>query len=143
VRAQCMRAQERSDEHARTRTNRTRGIISKGRRMTPITPGEIELFTHYRRHLGPRFDRAGLRLRSHYNQQPGIQFHVPVSSAYRAAIIRGIEQGMAKRFPDFPTTGSIWVHEIVEDDVESSEHAFYTVARAAIEQAYTIASVGR
>src|SRR6266478_3226740 len=42
--------------------------------MPPATPGEIELYSHFRQHLGPRYEVAGLRVQFHYNQTPGIHF---------------------------------------------------------------------
>jgi hypothetical protein len=35
--------------------------------MTPVTPGECELFGSYRMHLGPRMEAAGLGIQFHYN----------------------------------------------------------------------------
>ena len=103
----------------------------------PTTPGEIEVTVSYSRHLGPRYEAAGLTLHFHYNQTPGIHFKVD-SIEYRNAILKGIEEGMASRFPEFPSTGSIWVTGIIEHPVDSSGLAFYKAARAAVEQAYFI-----
>jgi len=70
----------------------------------PATPGEIELYSHFSQHLGPRYEAAGLRVQFHYNQTPGIHFCVPVPEQYRASIMRGIQEGMVLRFPNFPAT---------------------------------------
>jgi hypothetical protein len=113
-------------------------LYTLGRSMSPASPGEIELYASFSQHLGPRFEAAGLRVQFHYNQKPGIEFRVPVSDEYRAAIVRGIEEGMAARFPQFPSSGSIWITEVTEHEVDSSQRAFYRVARSIIEQAYAL-----
>jgi hypothetical protein len=104
----------------------------------PSTPGETELAVSYSRHLGPRYERAGLRIQFHYNQIPGIHFKVNVSDEYRPAIERGISDGLKRRFPDFPGTASVWITEVIEHEVDSSRSSFYRVAVAAIEQAYAL-----
>ncbi|HEU5181464.1 MAG TPA: hypothetical protein VFW45_11770 [Candidatus Polarisedimenticolia bacterium] len=105
----------------------------------PASPGEIELYASFRKHLGPRFEAAGLRVQFHYNQAPGIHFRVPIAAEYRDSILRGIQDGMAARFPLFPSSGSIWITEVTVYDVDSSQRAFYRVARSIIEQAYALA----
>ena len=85
---------------------------------------------------------AGLRVQFHYNQKPGIHFKVPQPcEEYHRAILNGIKKGMATRFPDFPTTGSIWVTEIFDDKINSSEVAFYKAGRLVIEQAYSLNNI--
>lgn len=59
------------------------------------------------------------------------------------AILKGIGDGMSLRFPDFPKTGSIWVTEISEHPVDSSEWAFYLAARCVVEEAYALTQVER
>jgi hypothetical protein len=108
--------------------------------MTPVTPGECELFGSYRVHLGPRMEAAGLGIQFHYNQVPGIHFKTAVADEYRNAILQGLQEGMALRFPDFPETGSVWVVDVKADEVESSRRAFYRAARLVIEQAFSLAS---
>ena len=107
--------------------------------MPPATPGEIELYSHFSQHLGPKYEAAGLRVQFHYNQTPGIHFQVPVNDLYRAAITRGIQEGLASRFPDFLATGSVWVTEITEHEIDSCERAFYRAGRSVIEQAHVLA----
>jgi hypothetical protein len=70
--------------------------------MTISLPGEVELITHFSRHLGPRFEAAGVRVQFHYNQIPGIHFKTEPSEEYREAIVRGLSEGMALHFPEFP-----------------------------------------
>ena len=86
---------------------------------------------------------AGLRLVFHYNQVPGVHFRAPVNEEFRDAILKGIKDGMAARFPNFPPTGSIWITEVSEHPVESSQMAFYLAARCAIDQAYSLVQVMR
>jgi hypothetical protein len=100
---------------------------------SPVAPGEVEVYGHFRKHLGPRSMGAGLRLQFHYNQIPGIHFKVAVSEEYKGAILKGIKEGMSARFPDFPKTGSVWITEVTEDPVDSSQVAFYLAARCVIE----------
>jgi len=83
-------------------------------------------------------EAAGLRVQFHYNQKPGIHFKIEPREEYRVAILRGIGDGMVARFPDFPVTGSIWITEILEDEVDSCELAFYKAGRMVIEQAYAL-----
>jgi hypothetical protein len=106
--------------------------------MSFIKPGEVELVSYFSRHLGPRFEAAGLRVQFHYNQQPGIHFKVEPSEEYREAILKGLREGMALRFPDFPSTASIWITEILEDEVASSQRAFYKAARLVVDQANSL-----
>jgi len=73
--------------------------------MTAELPGEIELYASFSQHLGPRFEAAGLRVQFHYNETPGIHFRAPVSEEYRDSILRGIQDGMASKFPQFPVSG--------------------------------------
>jgi hypothetical protein len=103
----------------------------------PTAPGEV-VYGHFRKPVGPRFMAAGLRLQFHYNQIPGIHFKVAVPEEYKGAIVKGIKEGMSVRFPDFPETGSVWITEVTEDPVDSSQVAFYLAARCVIEQAYTL-----
>lgn len=106
--------------------------------MAQSTPGEIEVQGFYRKHFGPRMEAAGLRVQFHYNQKPGVHFRTEVPQEYRAAILRGIEEGMTARYPDFPKTGSIWITEVLVDEVNSCERAFYKAGRLVIEQAYAL-----
>jgi len=82
-----------------------------------------------------------LRVQFHYNQKPGVHFKVQPREEYREAILRGIDDGMAARFPSFPSTGSIWITEVLEDEVDSNERAFYNAGRLVIEQAYALKQI--
>ncbi len=74
----------------------------------------------------------------HYKQISGIHFKAVPPHEYRKAIVKGIEDGMTDRFPNFPKSGSIWITEITEDKIDSCERAFYKAGRAAIDQAYSL-----
>jgi hypothetical protein len=54
------------------------------------------------------------------------------------AIIRGISEGMLLRFLDFPSSGSIWVIEVIAHEIESSERTFYRAARLVTDQAFSL-----
>lgn len=88
-------------------------------------------------------ESAGLRVEFHYNQKPGIYFKVEPREEYRSAILKGIEESMAARFPAFPSTGSIWITDITENEVDSCERAFYLAGRLAIEQAYALRQISK
>jgi hypothetical protein len=107
----------------------------------PISPGEVEVYSHFSKHLGPRFMGAGLKVQFHYNQVPGIHYKVAVNDGYKAAILKGIEDGMTIRFPNFPRTASIWITGVDEHPVDSSSGAFYMAARCVIDQAYLLVQV--
>ncbi|MDB6037645.1 MAG: hypothetical protein JWM99_1486 [Verrucomicrobiales bacterium] len=110
-------------------------------RPIPKTPGEIELYSYFSQHFGARYEAAGLRVQFHYKQAtPGIYFKVSVSEEYRNEILQGIQVGMASRFPEFPATGSIWITEVTEHEVNSCPRAFYRAALAVVDQAYSLAS---
>jgi len=107
----------------------------------PSAPGEVEVYGHFSKHLGPRLMAAGLRIQFHSNQTPGIHFKAAVSDEYREAVLKGIRDAMATRFPDFPESGSIWITEITEHPVDSSPRAFYLAARCVIELAYALTQI--
>lgn len=106
--------------------------------MTPISPGELEVHVSFSLHLGPRYQAAGLRVQFHDNQTPGIHFKVEPPEEYRAAILKGIEEGMAACFPKFPATGSVWITEVIAHEIDSSERAFYRAGRLIIDQASSL-----
>jgi hypothetical protein len=83
-------------------------------------------------------EAAGLRVQFHYNQKPGVHFKVKPPEEYRHAILRGIEDGMAARFPEFPKSGSIWITEVLVDEINSSQSAFYKAGKLVIEQAHIL-----
>jgi len=62
---------------------------------------------------------------------------------YREATLKGIKDRMNARFPSFPRTGSIWITEVVEDPVASSETAFSLAARCVLDHAYSLSQVAR
>lgn len=103
--------------------------------MTPSHPGEVEHYSFYSSHFGPRFESAGLRVQFHSNQEPGFHFKTQVSGEYKVAILKGLQEGLALHFPDFPATASVWITEVTEHEVHSSSAAFYNVARLVIDQA--------
>ena len=109
--------------------------------MKHIVPGEIELSCFFKRHLGPRYEGAGLRIQFHYNQPPGIHFKVSPPDEYAEAILKGLKDGLSLRFPDFPSNGSIWILEIFDDPVDSSQRAFYKAARMIIDQAHSLLEI--
>lgn len=111
--------------------------------MTRGAPGELEVCASFSIHLGPRFEAAGLRIQFHYNQSPGIHFRVEPPEEYRTAILRGITEGMALRFPHFPSTGSIWITEVIAHEVDSSQRAFYRAGRLVIDQAYSLCETAK
>jgi len=106
-------------------------------RRQPKTPGEIEIYGFFRKHIGPRFIAAGLGIQFHYNQEPGIHFKVEAPSEYSEAIIKGLRDAMRVSFPEFPSSASIWITRIQIDAIDSSWMAFYQAARMVIEQAFS------
>ena len=108
--------------------------------MQAASPTDLELVASFRRHLGPRFEAAGLRVQFHSNQTPGIHVRVPVSEEYRASIVRGLQDGMASCFPHGAASACIWVTEVTDHEVDSSQDAFYRLARSIIEQARALVS---
>jgi hypothetical protein len=111
--------------------------------MTPDTPGEVEVLARFSIHLGPRFESAGLRVQFHYNQTPGVHFKVEPPEEYRNAILKGIADGMAARFPNFPSRGSVWITEVLEHEVASRQRAFYRAGRLVIDQAYSLTETAK
>jgi hypothetical protein len=81
-----------------------------------------------------------LRIQFHYNQAPGVHFKVDVPEEYRGALLRGLEEGMSLRFPDFPDSGSVWIVHVDVDEIASSQRAFYRAARMIIDQAFSLVS---
>jgi hypothetical protein len=95
----------------------------------------MEIFTSFSVHSGPRYQFAGLRIEIHGNQAPGIYFKVePSEEGYRRGIEKGLRESANLLGPNFLKTGSIWVLEIQEHPIDSSEMAFYRVARMAVDQ---------
>ena len=107
------------------------------------SPGEVEIFAQFNIHLGTRFKAAGLRVQFHYNQTPGIHFKVDPPEEYRGAILKGIEDGMVARLPNFSSSGSIWIIEIAEHEVDSRQRACYRAGHLVIDQAYSLTETAR
>lgn len=105
--------------------------------MPPVSPVEIELYLSFSQHLGPRYEAAGLRVQFHYNQMPGVHFRVPVADEYWEAILRGIQDGMAARFPRHLDYRGLVARDAF------SQRAFYRAARSIVEQAYMLATETR
>lgn len=105
------------------------------------SPGELEVLGNFSRHLGPRFEAAGLKIQFHYNQPPGIHFKTEAPSEYREWIINGISDGLKARFPEFPSEVSIWIIEVLVHEIDSSQRAFYLAGRMVIDQAFAICSM--
>lgn len=104
-------------------------------------PGEVEHYAFFNTHLGPRFQSAGLRVQFHYNQVPGIHFIVEPPEEYAAAILKGLSDGLARYFPNFPDTGSVWVKEVTVHDVSSSQAAFYRAGLLVMSQALALVEI--
>jgi hypothetical protein len=104
----------------------------------PTTPGQVEVYGTFSKHLGPRFTAAGVGVQFHYNQVPGVHFKAEAPSEYREAILKGLADGMALRFPEFPASGSIWITRVEVHPIDSSWNAFYRAARMVVEQAFSL-----
>jgi hypothetical protein len=104
-------------------------------------PGEVEHYAFFNTHLGPRFQSAGLRIQFHYNQLPGIHFIVEPPEEYAAAILKGLSDGLARYFPNFPDTGSVWVKEVTVHDVSSSQAALYRAGLLVMSQAFALVEI--
>jgi hypothetical protein len=104
-------------------------------------PGEVEHTVSFKQHLGARFQSAGLRVQFHYNQVPGIHFKFEPPAEYADAILRGLEHGLDQYFPSFPSTGSVWVNEVIVDEVSSSQAAFYRAAVLVMHQALGLVEI--
>jgi hypothetical protein len=98
------------------------------------------VYAHFHRIVGPRAEEAGVRISFHHDDASGVNFKI-ICGEYKDAITKGIQDGMASRFPDFLKTGSVWITEITEHPINSSNSAFYLAARSVIEQAYIISQV--
>ena len=82
---------------------------------------------------------AGLRVDfDQVRGEPGIHYDADVSQEYRAAIVKGLEDGLAIRFPDSGNSLSIRIKQSDEHPVDSCALSFYLVARCVVEQAYTL-----
>lgn len=104
-------------------------------------PGEIEHQASFSQHLGSRFQSAGLRVQFHYNQAPGIHFKVEAPAEYADAILKGLQDGLDRYFPSFPSTASVWINEVIVDEVSSSRAAFYRAGLLVIHQASALVEI--
>jgi len=104
-------------------------------------PGEVEHYAFFSEHLGPRFQSAGLRIQFHYNQAPGIHFIVQPPQEFAEAIRKGLLRGLARYFPNFPESGSVWVKEVTVHDVDSSQSAFYRAGLLVMSQASALVEI--
>ncbi|MRW83105.1 hypothetical protein GJ698_03240 [Pseudoduganella sp. FT26W] len=102
-------------------------------------PGEVEHYAFFSAHLGARFQSAGLRVQFHYNQESGIHFAIQPPEEYAESIIKGLSDGLARYFPSFPDSGSVWIKEVVVHDIDSSQAAFYRAGLLVMSQAFALA----
>jgi hypothetical protein len=106
--------------------------------MTYKSPGLLKVYGWFRLILGPRSEAAGLGIQFDYDQAPGVHFKTQPPEQYRDHIVKGILDGLALRFPELLSTGSISIIEITADPVNSSQRAFYRAALMAIDQAFSL-----
>ena len=109
--------------------------------MQPNHPGEVELYASFMKHFGPTFRHAGLRVQFHYNQEPGIHFRAEPPLEFAEAILRGVQHGLDRYFPEFPANGSVWITEVSVHEVYSSSAAFYQAGLLVIRQALTLIEI--
>ncbi|KAB0325162.1 MULTISPECIES: hypothetical protein [Janthinobacterium] len=98
-------------------------------------PLQIEHLAWFSQHLGGRFRAAGLRIQFHDNQEAGIQWKVACPEEYQAAILQGLREGMNDAFPQYLASRSVWITDVLVDDVNSSPDAFYRVSLLVVAQA--------
>ncbi len=102
----------------------------------------MEIYSYYNKNLGPKSQSAGLRVQFIENRgEPGIHYKTDVGHEYRAAIVKGLEDGLAIRFPDSRHTASITIEASDEHPIDSCPNAFYLTARCIIEQAYVLSHI--
>jgi len=106
--------------------------------MSPGAPGEVELYAYFSIHLGLGSRPLGCAFSFTTIRRQVYILRCRPPKQYRGAILKGIEDGMALRFPKFPDTGSIWIIEVTAHDVDSSQRAFYRAGRLVIDQAYSL-----
>ena len=107
--------------------------------MSAFLPTDIEVHGHFSRHLGPRFQTAGVSLQLHSNQGSGIVCKVAnAEPAYVDAIVKGVEDGLLARYGSVSIPRAIWITRIEEHPVDSSEAAFYLAARGAVDLLYSV-----
>ncbi len=106
-------------------------------------PGEVEHYAFFSAHLGPRFQSAGLRVQFYYNQTPGIHFITEPPKEYVDAITKGLADGLARYFPNFPETGSVCIKEVTVHDLNSSQEAFYRAGLLVMSQAFALVDIAK
>lgn len=77
----------------------------------------------------------------HDDQTPGIHFKVEPPAEYADAILSGLQHGLDRYFPSFPSTASVWVNEVIVDEINSSRAAFYRAALLVIHQALALVEI--
>lgn len=107
--------------------------------MNEHMPTNIEVHASFSRHLGPRYERAGVSLQFHPNQGVGIACKVPgAEPSYEQAVVKGIEDGLSARYGSAPMRCAIWITKMEQHPTDSSELAFYLAARGAIDLAHAV-----
>jgi len=99
-------------------------------------PKTLKLFWRFETHAGARFLRAGIGLQFHTSGPPRVQIQPAVAAEERAALVRGLEEGLSHRFPDFPATSGVTVTDLEIDPVHTSPLDLYRAGKLAIEQAW-------
>jgi len=77
----------------------------------------------------------------HYNKAPGIHFRVGPPAEYADSILRCLQHGLDRYFPSFPPTASIWINEVIVDEINSSRAAFYRAGLLVIHQVPVLAEI--
>jgi hypothetical protein len=102
-------------------------------------PSQIEIYGSFRRHLGPRFESAGIGLVFLSDENFGVDCIAECSDPLVVpAIRRGIEERVSELFSNLRHRFRVEVVKIDYHNVDSSARAFYLAARAAIDQAFII-----
>ena len=102
--------------------------------MKQLQPIETVLSYHYMRHLGPRFDSAGIKIEILPKATP-LQILADSNlrnSEYFEAVKNGILQGIELIFSTEELSGEIIVRDLDAHEIHSSEMAFLRGSRALI-----------
>ncbi|AFM13992.1 hypothetical protein [Turneriella parva] len=102
--------------------------------MKQLQPIETVLSYDYTRHLGPRFDSAGIKIEilpSNTSLEviadPNLR-----NPEYFEAAKRGVFEGLELIFPNEKFTGKIIIRDLIAHEVHSSEVAFLRGAKALV-----------